>query len=266
MPEGHTIHRTARLQTRRFGGERLRVWSPQGRFEQESAALDGKRLERVQAAGKHLFYRWEDAPSVHVHLGLFGRFRVGPDVEPSPNARIAWTSSTHVLSLSGPTICEFIDPGTEQELLDRLGPDPLARCDGDLDRLRDALGRRTIPIAGALLDQRVIAGVGNVYRAEILFLAGVDPFVTSRDLPERQIAAIWALAIEQLALGERIGRIVSVDPREVGAPDVRRVPRGSRTYVYKRSGQPCRRCGTAICSDEIANRRIWWCPSCQPTG
>jgi endonuclease-8 len=241
------------------------VWSPQGRFAEEAALLDGGRLEAVDAVGKHLLYRWADAPSVHVHLGLFGKFTMGPCVTPSPNARLAWESSTHVVSLSGPTICEFIDPVDEAALFDRLGPDPLARRDDDLERLTSTLSRRSIPIGAALLDQRVAAGVGNVYRAEILFLAGIDPAIPSKRLTPEEIAALWKVTTEQLAIGERIGWIVTVDPAEVGAPSAAKVPRGYRTYVYKRKGKPCRRCGTGIRSTEIAGRTIWWCPSCQPS-
>lgn len=263
MPEGHTIHRAARLQTKRFGGKTLRVWSPQGRFAQEASELDGKRLERVEAMGKHLLYRWRGAPTLHVHLGLFGRFRIGPDVEPSPNARVAWSSDTHLLALSGPTVCEFIDPDAERELAERLGPDPLAPQQDDAQRLAAALGRSTIPIGAAMLDQTVMAGVGNVYRAEILFLAGIDPSTPSKALARDDVEAIWKLTVEQLTLGERLGRIVTVDPEEVGVPGPNKVPRGERTYVYKRAGASCRRCGSGIRSTELGSRSIWWCPSCQ---
>lgn len=264
MPEGHTIHRAARLQTRRFGGARLDVWSPQGRFSDGAAVLDGMVLDRVDAHGKHLLYRWRGAPTLHVHLGLFGRFRIGPEVTPSPNARIAWRSETHVLALSGPTICELVDGEDEADLLQRIGPDPLAPADGDLGRLQMGLARRSIPIGAALLDQRLLAGVGNVYRAEILFLAGINPHRASRDLTADEVERMWALTVNLMDRGERLGRIVTVDPGEVGLDRLEDAQPGSRLYVYKRSGEACRRCESPVAHGELGGRSIWWCGTCQP--
>ena len=239
------------------------MWSPQGRFDDGAAVLDGHVLSRVDAVGKHLLYRWVDAPTLHVHLGLFGRFRIGPSVDPSPNARIAWRSDTHTLSLSGPTVCELFDDDDEQELRHRIGPDPLAPEGGDMDRFRESLARRSIPIGAALLDQKVVAGVGNVYRSEILYLVGLDPRVESRMVDEADVAAIWKTIEQELSRGERIGRIVTVEPSTAGVEKWKDVPRTERLHVYKRSGEPCRTCGSAIESTEMSGRTIWWCPGCQ---
>jgi formamidopyrimidine-DNA glycosylase len=264
MPEGHTIHRAARLQTKRFGGHEVEVWSPQGRFSEGAAVLTGHEMDRVDALGKHLLYRWVDAPTLHVHLGLFGRFKIGKSIEPSPNARLAWRSGAGMLALSGPTVCELFDDDDESDLRSRIGPDPLAPRDDDLERFRSALSRRTIPIGAAMLDQKVVAGVGNVYRAEILHLVGLDPRTESRRLDEGDVAAIWKETRSELARGERIGRIVTVEPSAAGVTAWKDIPRGERLHVYKRKNQPCRTCGTAIDSVEMAGRSIWWCPECQP--
>lgn len=266
MPEGHTIHRAARLQRRRFGGARLRVDSPQGRFGSGADVLDGRVLEGIDALGKHLFYRWEDEVTLHVHLGLFGKFAIWSKNPPAPTegTRMRWIGEPGVLHLAGPTACELMEPHEEEAVRSRLGPDPLAVQPDDRRRFAASLERRRIPIAQALLDQKVIAGVGNVYRAEFCFLAGIDPQRPAQEVTVDEAEALWNLAVDHLTVGERIGRIVTVDPSEVGVDRWRDVPRGDRLYAYKRQGQPCRRCGDEIRRTELANRRVWWCPTCQP--
>jgi formamidopyrimidine-DNA glycosylase len=114
-----------------------------------------------------------------------------------------------------------------------------------------------------LLDQAVVSGIGNVYRAEFCFLVGLDPFTPANEVPGETVGEIWRLAIDQMRIGERIGRIVTVDPAEMGAARPRDLRSGDRLYVYKRHGQGCRRCGTPIRSASLAGRTVWWCPTCQ---
>lgn len=264
VPEGHTIHRAARLQRRRFAGRRLHVWSPQGRFAEGAAALDGTILTTIDAYGKHLFYRWEGALTLHVHLGLFGRFVVGESIVPSSNARMAWEHDSDRLALSGPTVCEIVDPALEERIRERLGPDPLngAHVDPAVE-IGERLSRRSIPIGSALLDQTVMAGVGNVYRAELLFLAGIDPRRTARSLSPEEVAKLWDLSVEMLDRGEKAGRIVTVDPCDVGVARAVDIPPSRRLYAYKRGGESCHRCGTAIQFEDMGGRAIWFCPRCQ---
>lgn len=268
MPEGHTIHRAARLQRRRFAGNTLRVDSPQGRFDAGARILDGRELVGVDALGKHLFHRWEGEVSVHIHLGLFGKFKVFTDAgrapEPSDGVRMRWRGDVGAMYLSGPTACEIIDADAEAALRARIGPDPLAVRDGDADRVVSTLARRRAPIAQVLLDQAVVAGIGNVYRAEFCFLAGIDPRRPANEVSAADALTLWEMAIRLMTIGERIGRIVTVDPPEVGADKPGDLVRGERLYVYKRAGQPCRRCATPVRSDMLASRRVWWCPTCQP--
>lgn len=265
MPEGHTLHRAARLQRRRFAGHRLRVDSPQGRFDAGAGLVDGRVLEGVEAVGKHLFHRWEDGLTVHVHLGLFGKFRTftSDAPEPTEGTRMRWRGEPGTLHLSGPTACDVIDAADEERLLARIGPDPLSVRRGDEERLRASFSRRRVPVAQVLLDQAVVSGIGNVYRAEFCFLVGLDPFTPANEVPDETVGAIWRLAIDQMRIGERIGRIVTVDPAEVGASRPRDLRSGDRLYVYKRNGQGCRRCGTPIRSASLAGRTVWWCPTCQ---
>lgn len=265
MPEGHTIHRAARLQAEALGTGPITVASPQGRFAEGAAHLDGATIRSIEAVGKHLFYHWDRRPILHVHLGLFGRFRThrtAPYPDPSPNARITMIGDAAVY-LSGPTICELLDPIQMDDVTSRLGPDPLDP-DADGDRFVASLERRTSAIGAALLDQSAIAGIGNVYRSELLFLTGIHPDRPANSTTHDERRELWKRSIDLLTIGERIGRIVTRDPREVGAGDHREIPKRARLYVYQRAFQPCRRCGTEIRRWDIANRAVWACPDCQP--
>jgi endonuclease-8 len=267
MPEGHTIHRAARLQTKRFVGTELAVSSPQGRFDDGAALLDGQVIEEIDAWGKHLFYRWDHGHVMHVHLGLFGKFRIHTDDPPPPTdgTRLQMVSDKGTLYLSGPTDCSVIDPGEEERIVSGLGPDPLRNKThvGAVAHMETFLSRRTVPIGAALLDQSVICGIGNVYRAEILFRLGINPHIESRDVPASDIGRLWNESVANLRRGEKSGRIVTTDPEDVGRTRRSDIARGERTYVYKRNGQPCRRCDTPIERTDMKGRKIWWCPSCQ---
>lgn len=262
MPEGHTIHRMARDHLRWFGGERLLADSPQGRAADLAEVVSGLRLEDTDAIGKHLFHRWERGLTVHVHLGLFGRFRRwrNPGPAPTPGTRLRLHGSTHLLSLSGPTACRLIDPEAEDALFARLGPDPL-RVDADPERALAALSRRRIPLGAAILDQGVIAGLGNVYRAEALNVAGLDPLKPARELGTERFWELWTLIGGMLADGVRERRIVT---RRDGARPFSRTPRERSTWVYRQSH--CGRCGTETRTEQVGGRRLYWCPRCQPPG
>ncbi len=266
MPEGHVLHRAARLQRRRFGGQTVAAESPQGRFSAGADRIDGQRLVTIDANGKHIFYRFDTDDVLHVHLGLFGKFRLQrpPYPEPSQNARLLLSTATDRLHLAGPTTCEVLSPDEVEAVVDRLGPDPiLAPADGD-QQMIERLGRRSIPIGAAILDQKVVAGLGNVYRSELLFLIGLHPFTRSSTVPDETVKELWRQSVEQLKQGERSGMINTVLPSEVGAPPGTKPKRAERLYAYKRHGEPCRRCGDLIRSADIDGRMIWWCPTCQP--
>lgn len=270
MPEGHTVHRAARLQRRLLRGRPVAADSPQGRFAAGAAVIDGRVLTTVEAWGKHLFYRWSGDAVLHVHLGLFGRFHTSrrdgaeaPLPIPTPGTRLRLVTDHAVLHLAGPTACELVDPPGEEAILTRLGPDPLRR-DADPERAWAALRRRTVPIGATLLDQAVVCGIGNVYRAEVLFVTGIAPQRPARAVTRAEFDALWATVSAMLRAGERSGRIVTVQPGEVGAGSLARVPRREAVYVYGRAGQPCRRCGTTVLAATMAARTVSWCPRCQP--
>lgn len=260
MPEGHTIHRLARDHSRDLAGRPLAVSSPQGRATATAAALDGAAIARIDAHGKHLLYRWSTGDTLHVHLGLYGKFRrlTSPPPEPRGALRLRLEGEPYTADLRGPIACELLDEAQEQLLLARLGPDPLRR-DGDPERFAANLRRRRIPIGAALMDQAVIAGIGNVYRAEILLILGIDPRRPARDLGEEEMRAVWDTAKRLLTAGVKANRIVTV-PRTPGRNG--RVPRREALHVYRR--ETCIRCDGPVERYELAARTMWACPACQP--
>ena len=262
MPEGHTIHRLARDHAAWFVGERVRVASPQGRFHAAAQLLDGTVLEATDAHGKHLFHRYEGERYVHVHLGLFGRFFVhdNPPPEPRETTRYRLIAGAHTTDLVGATACELLTPDEVAAIRQRLGPDPI-RDDADPERAWTALQRRSVGIGRALMDQKVLAGVGNVYRAEVLFVHGVHPELPARQLERDRFDAMWATLVTWLRRGVQERRIITVDPAEVGRPRSR-MRREDATYVYKRDS--CRRCATPVRRYDLAGRWVYVCESCQP--
>lgn len=263
MPEGHTLHRLAREQQRNFGGAVVHASSPQGRFVDGAELIDGRVLRRTEAWGKHLLHHYEGGPLLHVHLGLYGSFVTGVGVPPAPTGalRLRLTGSGRWADLRGPNACELMLPAERRELLARLGPDPLRR-DADPGRAFTRLSRSRMPIAALLMDQAVVAGIGNVYRAELLFRHRVDPWRPGRLVDPSTWAAMWTDLVTLMRAGVRTGRIVTVRvedrPRRRGP-----LTRKEAFYVYRRAGLPCRVCGTEIRTEVLAGRNLFWCPTCQ---
>ena len=270
MPEGHTLHRLARSHQKLFGKAPVAVSSPQGRFEASARLLDGRELRRAEAHGKHLFHRYGPDLVVHVHLGLYGAFTEGlvPAEPPRGQVRMRLVGATHFTDLRGPTACELITDAEAAAVRARLGADPLRR-DADPDKAWTRLSRSRAPLAVLLMNQEILAGVGNVYRAELLFRHGVDPMLPGRELSRQRWDAMWADLVVLMRDGLRRGRIDTVrpehDPKVTGrAPRVDR--HGGEVYVYRRHGQPCLVCDTPVRITELAARNLYWCPSCQPAG
>jgi len=263
VPEGHTLHRLARLHQRRFAGAPVAVTSPQGRFADGAATVDGRVLRRADAWGKHLFHHYAGGPVVHVHLGLYGTFTEAPVPMPAPvgQVRMRMVGTEYGTDLRGPTVCEVITAADVDDVVARLGPDPLRR-DADPARAWRRIGRSRRPIGALLMDQAVIAGVGNVYRSELLFRHGVDPYRPGIRLDEADFGAMWADLVALMRVGVRRGRIHTVRPEDDhGAPSY--APDRPRTYVYRRAGEACRWCGTAVRTAVLEGRNVFWCPSCQ---
>jgi endonuclease VIII len=269
MPEGHTLHRLARLHRKALAGRCVAADSPQGRFAAGAARVNGLVVDDVEAYGKLLFYRFGGlADLLHVHLGLIGTFRTyrGTAPTPTPGTRLRLRADGVTIHLAGPMACRLVPPDERERLIGALGPDPLQRGADPVAMgrvVRANLARRTIPIGAALLEQQVVAGLGNVYRAEVLFLAGIDPRRPAREVTDDEFDRLWAAVRTELRAGERAGRIVTVVPSDVGASSRHTVPTDERVYVYKRAGLPCRRCGTVIREGVLGGRRIAWCRRCQ---
>jgi endonuclease-8 len=263
MPEGHTIHRIAKDHSPLLTGRPVAVSSPQGRFADAAALVDGDVLERIEPFGKHLFYWWRNGLVGHVHLGLFGKFRVsrGPDApEPVGMVRMRMTTELGTIDLAGPTDCSIGTADDRDAVVARLGPDPLRR-DAKPQLAIERIRRSKLPIGQLLLDQRVLAGVGNVYRAEALFVNGIHPERPGNDLDDVELAALWSTTASMLRQGVKDNRIITVDRREW---PVRKGHhrRGETTYVYHRD--ICLRCTTPVQTVELGGRACYFCPTCQP--
>lgn len=264
MPEGHTIHRLAREHAPLLVGKPVSMSSPQGRFAAGAELLTGRVCQRIEAWGKHLFYDFEGALLLHVHLGLYGSWLVGSGEPPEPRGalRLRMTAGDYWLDLRGPTACEVVTPFERDAVFARLGPDPL-RKDAKPIRVWERISRSRAPIGQLLMDQSVVAGIGNVYRAELLFRAGVSPFRPGREVERETCDALWDDIRALMRSGVRAGRIVTTLPED----RERRSGRAGRWdahYVYRRAELPCRRCGTEVRTQVMAGRNLFWCPTCQP--
>ena len=261
MPEGHTLHRLARLHQRRYARGAVSVSSPQGRFADGAAVVDGRVLLKASAWGKHLFHHYEGGRVVHIHLGLYGTFTEAPVPMPPPvgAVRMRMIGSEFGTDLRGPTVCEVLDEPEIADVVGRLGPDPLRRdADESLAWRRIRTSRR--PIGALLMDQTVIAGVGNVYRNELLYRHRIDPYRPGVRIEESEFAAMWADLVALMRVGVRRGKIITVRPEDDhGAPAY--APGRPRTYVYRRAGEPCRICATEIRTAVLEGRNIFWCPA-----
>lgn len=271
MPEGHTIHRLAQDLTDRFVADPARVDSPQGRFGESAALLDGRMIDGASAHGKHLFVGFGDSGWIHVHLGLFGKVALGdiPAPPPTDTVRLRLLNDTSYMELRGPTTCALITEPEKQAIHDRLGPDPLRPPDApgnDPERAWARISRSRTTVAALLMDQKIIAGVGNVYRAEVLFRHGIDPYRVGRDLTRAEWDAVWADLVALMREGVRLGRIDTVRPEHL--PEAMgRAPRvddhGGEVYVYRRATMPCHLCGSEIRTAPLVARNLFWCPRCQ---
>ena len=259
MPEGHTVHRAAREHTKLFAGAPVCVTSPQGRFD--ASVIDGRTLKRVEAYGKHWFAWFEGNALIHVHLGLFGKWWTHTDgfIPPARDSvRMRWLGANGAIDLTGPTACVVGTPELYDSVVKRLGPDPL-RKDAQAARFVDKVARSKKSIGQLLMDQSVAAGVGNVYRAEALFVRGIWPERLGTDVGAAEAEAIWTVLVGMLRDGVKTGKIVTV-PKAERPPDASRD--GKVNYVYKR--ELCLRCGTPIRRWDMAGRWCYACPTCQP--
>ncbi|MEV8272600.1 DNA-formamidopyrimidine glycosylase family protein [Microbacterium sp. NPDC077184] len=331
MPEGHSVHRIARQFARNFVDQTVAASSPQGRFADGAALLDGRRMMTVRAVGKQMFAEFTDDVWLRVHLGMYGAWDFAGEIEADPtiaaaNGRMGQTNQrgvpmeepildeagenslasigaprrarVHVrmseqttgladgdadfppsvvgqvrlrlltertcADLRGPTACQIQDPDEVLASIAKLGPDPLVGDprEGE-DRFVAVASRKPTAIGLVLMDQAVVSGIGNVYRAELLFRARLNPHTPARDVPVELLRELWRDWVRLLAIGVETGQMMTMD--DLSPEDHRRAMahRDDRHWVYHRAGLPCRVCGTNVVAEEAAGRKLYWCPSCQ---
>ena len=258
MPEGHSIHRQARDQTPMLRRKVLKVSSPQGRFLEGSALLDGRRCMAVEACGKHLFYRFAGGDTLHIHLGLYGKFHSveAPAAEPRGQVRVRLESPTHVVDCNGPNQCEVLDKAEVEKLIGRIGPDVL-RDDADPSRAWTRIARSRAPIGQLVMDQAVMSGLGNIYRTEILWRQRIHPLTPGRVLRRDQFDAFWDDSAKLLRIGVEQRVIITVDGVSRGKGRY-----GARTNIFKK--KTCPRCDSPVRQLAMSSRKVFCCEECQP--
>jgi endonuclease VIII len=266
MPEGQVSHRNAIVLTRAIAGDPLlRIEAPEPRLAPQRIPdrLMGDVLDRMEARGKHHLFHFRSGRVLHSHLRMGGVWRAYPADRAIPRGGLwlALGTGTAVIAQYRGPVLTLLEPGDELPQVDALGPDLLA-ADADPGAIGARL-RSTEPtrqVGDAIMDQRVMSGIGNVYKSETLFLAGIDPWRAVGALAEGEANDIARIGAELLAMGVRDrGRIITYRP-PLGTRHT-----GERTWVYGRRGRPCRQCGAPIRSrgQGDANRTTYWCPRCQ---
>ncbi|MEX0151424.1 Fpg/Nei family DNA glycosylase [Microbacterium sp. LMI1-1-1.1] len=328
MPEGHSVHRIARQFDRNIVGRVVAASSPQGRFAEGAAVLDGREAVEVRAVAKQMFLRFDGDVWLRVHLGMYGAWDFAGDVVvdatiASSNGRMGQTNQrgtvldeeildaagensltsigaprrtrvrmseqttgldeqvewpppvvgqvrlrllteTTCADLRGPTACVLQTPDEVAATIAKLGPDPLVddAAEGE-ERFTATVRRKPTPIGLLLMDQAVVSGIGNVYRAELLFRARQNPHTPGRDVPEEVVRGIWRDWVRLLAIGVETGQMMTMDDLDPEAYRRAMAHRDDRHWVYHRAGLPCRVCGTTVLMEEAAGRKLYWCPRCQ---
>lgn len=267
MVEGHGVHRVARAHIQKLLNKRFKAISPNGRFQVGAQAIDSKTLYRIEAHGKNLFYFFTDdkeSPGssidvVRVHFGMSGAFRInslpGPDPRPTTRLSLIHQESNTIAQLSA-MICEHGDIELYNSTKAKLGPDPL-REDALFKDVFERMKKCKKSIGLFLMDQKCVAGVGNIFRSEILFKAGLHPETPAHVLCPCKAAEVWRQCVELMQIGFQSGSINTVDPEEQKILG----KQWQRRYVYNQNS--CGRCGSKIVSWQMASRTVYACLQCQ---
>ena len=261
MPEGHVIHRIAKLHNRLIAGQALAVSSPQGRFAKDAAKVDGRTLTQVVPHGKHLFYHFDNDLAVHIHLGMHGMFRtlLQEDDGTLPPVRglvrMRLEGRRKAIELTGPTTCETLTAKQVQAVHDRLGPD-LLDAHPDVEKVWERVHASKAPIGVLLMDQAVMSGIGNAYRAEILYRARMHPMIPGNRLSREQFDEVWKDSVRLMQIGKRHKDILTVDEVDIGKKFRHHGPE-DRFAVYRR--EACRHCGAKTKVLMMAGRECYFC-------
>jgi endonuclease VIII len=274
VPEGDTIFRAARTLHRALSGKTVDQFEsmfPSLNRVHEDSPLTGRTIKNVRARGKHLLIEFSGGLVLRTHMRMNGSWHIYRQGEAWQRARrdmriVIKAGGYEAVGFNVP-VAEFLTPRAlaRHVELRQLGPDVLSDGFDAADALRRLRLRQDLPIADALLNQKVIAGLGNVYKSEVLFMCGVYPFSTVRDLDDATLETIVATA----------RRVLTADVQDAVAPmttyggyrrTTRRADPTQRLWVYGRARLPCRRCGRAIQvrKQGLDARLTYWCSQCQP--
>ncbi len=263
MPEGDSVWKAARRMAAGLVGRT--VVASDFRVPQHATAdLSGRTVLGTATHGKHLFTRLSDGVTLHTHLRMDGEWTVlGPGkrlprrLAGDIRVELLTADDRRGLALRMPVV-ELVRTADEGRLTAHLGPDPLREDWDEAEAVRRLAARPDRPLAAALLDQRTLAGLGNLWVNELLFVRGHSPFTRAGDVDARGLVATARRMLRQSITVRGNGQVTTGDPRT-----------GEEHWVYGRSGQPCRRCGTRVQylperAGDAERRATWWCPHCQP--
>ncbi|MEM0899900.1 MAG: DNA-formamidopyrimidine glycosylase family protein [Pseudomonadota bacterium] len=257
MPEGHTIHRAALDHAQMMQGKVVSATSPQGRFADGAAQINGAVCSSTGAVGKHLLYHFDNDLTVHIHLGLGGYFTTHeqPVDPPREVTRLRLETATNAIDITGPNTCEIMPTDQMEEFRLRYGADLLAEPP-DPDRAIAAIKKSRAPIARLLMDQKVLSGIGNIYRAEILWLRKLNPMTRGVDIDEAELRELWNDMRALLQHGVKMNAIIT-NPKAIEAGK----HCGERTNIFGR--KKCPRCKSEIEKSKLSGRTLYHCPTCQ---
>ena len=248
------------------------AWDFAGNVELDTSALSsngrmGQTNMRGTVVGEH------EASLASIGAPRRTRLRMGEseqhggtpvDFPPEPvgQVRVRLLTSDAVADLRGPTVCEVLSPDGVERVRGELGPDPLVDKRGE-QRFIDRCRKTSTPIGRALMNQKIVAGIGNVYRAEMLFRAKLSPFTPANTLPDGTLRELWRDWVRLLAIGVKTGQMMTMDGLTSGQKRSALANRADRHWVYHRTGEPCRICSTPIRMEMMEARKLYFCPTCQ---
>ena len=277
MPEGDTIHRAARTLHKALAGRAVSrfesVFPHLSRIDHDTP-LQGRVIESIEARGKHLLMRFSGGLVLRTHMRMHGSWHVYRPGErwqrPHHDMRIVIETDTfHAVGFSIP-IAEFTRGGDALERsapMRELGPDLLGTAFDDAEARARLRARAEIEIADALLDQHAVAGIGNVYKSEVLFAGRVNPFTPVGDLDDDKLGRLLSLARRFMQANVHDGASGGIVTYSGMRRTTGRMDASARLWVYGRGGKPCRRCGTPVSRAKQGPhaRSTYWCPRCQPS-
>ena len=272
MPEGDTIFRAARTLHKALSGRvvtRFQSVFPQLTRIDVDRPLAGRTIERVTSRGKHLLIWFSGDLVLRTHMRMNGSWHIYRQGErwqrPRHDMRIVVSTDAFEAVAFTVPVAEFGSAADIEGDLETVGPDPLSEAFDHSEAVRRLRARGDMEIADALLDQRAVAGIGNVYKSELLFAAHVNPFSAVADLTDETLEKLVSLAVKFMRANVTDGTTAAIVTYTGFRRTTGRADPSARLWVYGRGGQPCRRCGTPISRRKQGPnaRSTYWCEKCQ---